>query len=131
MLSYTTNLGVYAVALAGAIVLTLKSGIFIPLYSAHVINVNKLTFIKPVLTGFILTLLLFLCSYSFSHFVSIHSWRMLIIYSVMMSLPFIPIIWFYIIDKKERDTLKSIVVSSIGNRVSGIINNEQSTMNTE
>ena len=135
VLSYTTNLGVYAVALAGAIVLTLKSGIFIPIYSAHVIQEefkvqgskskgNIFMFVKPLLTGFILTFALFLCSYIFSHFVNIHSWKMLMIYSVLMTLPFLPIIWFYIIDKKERNTLKSIIVSRHKTQDTSPITNE-------
>ena len=107
-LAYTTNLGVYSIALAGAIALTLKSGIFIPIYSAHVINISKITFIKPIITGLLLTISIFVISFLFSHFVNIHNWVGLIGYSCLICFPFIPIIWFYIINKSERDLIKSI-----------------------
>ncbi len=111
ILAKTTNLGLYAIALASAIVLTLKNIIFIAIYSAHIININRLTFLKPVFTGLILTIAIFIVSFALEHFVNIQSWFSLLIYSCLVSICFLPVIWFYIIDKSERDNLKSIIVN--------------------
>lgn len=45
--------GYYGVALAGVIVLTLKNAVFTPIYAAHVLDLGKSTFIRPVFSGFV------------------------------------------------------------------------------
>lgn len=43
--------GMYGVAAAGAMVLTLKNAIFTPIYAAYILKINYSTFIKPIGIG--------------------------------------------------------------------------------
>lgn len=43
--------GVYGVAAAGAVILTLKNMVFTPVYAAHILGIPYTTFIKPVGAG--------------------------------------------------------------------------------
>jgi O-antigen/teichoic acid export membrane protein len=53
-----TGLGLYAVAISGAIVLTLKDAVFNPWYTARVLGVSVRTFLAPVLPGAVACILL-------------------------------------------------------------------------
>ncbi len=78
-----TDLGLIGVALAGAIVLTLKNGIFIPIYTARILNISTLTFYKPLLGGVFLFLLSLLISSFWNHYAIINTWMELILYSIL------------------------------------------------
>ncbi len=55
---YGFNLGYYGVALAGAIVLTLKNTVFTPCYTAHLLGIHKKTFLFPLLRSLFLFVVL-------------------------------------------------------------------------
>jgi len=56
-----TTLGYYGVAVAGVFVLTLKNLLFTPLYAAHILDLPKKTFLRPVFTGAVAFLLVLAC----------------------------------------------------------------------
>jgi O-antigen/teichoic acid export membrane protein len=58
ILVHFSGLGLYAVALSGAIVLTLKDAGFNPWYTAKVLGVSSYTFIEPIIPGVAACLLL-------------------------------------------------------------------------
>ena len=103
LFSHYLNFGIYGVAMAGAIVLTMKNTIFIPLYTAKMMQIRTFTFMIKMFPGILMTILTFLASYTISLTMSIVSWISLIEYIVMIVIVAMVLIWFFFLDERERD----------------------------
>ncbi|MBP7497929.1 MAG: oligosaccharide flippase family protein, partial [Bacteroidales bacterium] len=108
LLAKVPQLGIYGVALAGALILTLKSTLFITIYSAHIIKINKMTFLKPLLPGLLLAFFIFAISYIINYYFSVDNWFLFLAFCSLISLLLLPLVWFIIIKKSERELLLSI-----------------------
>jgi membrane protein EpsK len=102
LFSHYLNFGIYGVAVAGAIVLTMKNTVFIPLYTAKMMQIRTLTFIKKMLPGTLLTLFTFLAAYMISLTCNIETWSSLLEYIAMILVVAMVLIWFFFLDDQER-----------------------------
>ena len=96
------NLGIYGVAIAGAIVLTLKNTIFIPIYTVKMMQINTFTFINKMFPGVLLTIFTFSLAYTVSSYFEITTWSLFISSVVLVSIIPIALIWFLFLNDQER-----------------------------
>lgn len=97
--------GFYGVAIAGAIVLTLKNALFTPWYATKVLGIKAKTFISEMALGILATLAVLVASWSLSGIWLIDSWVRLILSGCLIGLVYAPIIWFAVLSKNERKLL--------------------------
>ncbi len=102
LLAVTFDLGIYGIALAGAIILTLKNTVFTPIYAAHILGIDKFVFIKNILSGPIVLLFSFSVSLGFS-WLGIDSWFELIVYASMVVIFLLAAIWTIILNNNEKE----------------------------
>lgn len=103
--SHYLNFGIYGVALAGAIVLTLKNTIFIPIYTAKMMQIKAFTFIYKLSAGVILTIITFLMAYSVDLIFMINTWTALMTSSIIIGLVTLALIWLLFLNQEEREFL--------------------------
>jgi membrane protein EpsK len=94
--------GFYGVALAGAIVLTLKNAIFTPWYATHVMGLRTRVFFRQMATGIAATLVIFIIGTLLSRMYQITSWTQLIVVGTVISALYAPCVWFCIMAPEER-----------------------------
>ncbi len=107
--------GFYGVALAGAIVLTLKNAVFTPWYATHVMGLRTRIFFRQMITGIAATLVIFALGAVFSSMYQITSWSQLIAIGAVVSALYAPFVWFLIMEPEER----RIFVNMIARRSHG------------
>ncbi|MFH0984187.1 MAG: oligosaccharide flippase family protein [Candidatus Omnitrophota bacterium] len=71
--------GLYGIAAAGAITLTLKNTFFIPIYAAHILKLSSMTFLKPISRGILLAGISMAIGWIFSHTIMIDGWPKLLL----------------------------------------------------
>ncbi len=101
LLAITFNFGIYGVALAGLIVLTIKNTMFTPIYVSSILGVSKFIFLKNMLAGLIVLLFSFTVSFGFSKF-EIDSWFELIVYAFIGVLFSLSFIWKLVLNNSEK-----------------------------
>jgi len=112
------GMGVIGVALATAVVLTLKNALFAPLYAARVLKVNMRVFLAP-LTGWLVVLLLV---YALS-FVPRLSWFKMDVVSwsgLILKAGFVGVVtgvigWFFWLKATERNMLLGMIPEGLRN----------------
>lgn len=100
---------IIGVALAGALVLTLKNGIFIPLYVAYILKVNWMTFYKPLANGILVFGLAFILSTIINHCFFTSSFITLIIYFIVVAVCCFFVIWFFLFKKADKQLLLGLI----------------------
>ena len=98
------DLGMYGIALAGALVLTAKNAVFTPLYAAKILNVASFTFIKPYLISIGAAIIVFSIAYPITMNLQPSNWIQLIFYSAILFILALPIIWFSL-PKNDKELL--------------------------
>jgi membrane protein EpsK len=98
-----TGLGYYGVAIAGAIVLTLKNTIFTPWYATKVLGVNVHTFTKSMLPGIAATVLISIVAASLGVLLPFAPFVTLAVVSTTVSIIFLLAVWTYCLNKFERE----------------------------
>ena len=111
-----TDLGIYGVALAGLIVLTLKNGVFTPIYASRIMKLGMGTFVSPILKSVISMGMVALVAQLVRFFV-IDSWAKLAISSAIIGIAVLPMIWFVIFNREDRKFIIGLVPQSIRNKV--------------
>jgi membrane protein EpsK len=111
------DLGMMGVALAGAIVLTLKNGIYTPWYAARILNINIFTFYRPLIGGIILYFISYFICFGFEAFIVIDTWFKLIGLSGISFLISILIAWFLIISPDEKTIFIEMLPRPIRNNL--------------
>jgi O-antigen/teichoic acid export membrane protein len=96
------GLGYYGVAIAGAIVLTLKNTFFIPWYATKVMNIPAKTFTKSITAGVFATLFLAGSAFIVGKIFLISSLAGLVVAGSMLSLVYFIIVWFIGFNQDER-----------------------------
>lgn len=97
--------GVYGIAAAGLISLTLKNLIFTPIYSSTILEVTRATFYPPVLLGAVLTAFVALLSFIMSLLISMNSLADLILTSIAISMIYILFSWKILINESEKSVV--------------------------
>ncbi len=113
MLAGPLHWGMYGVAAAGAIVLTVKNLLFTPFYSAHLLNINFFTFTGVVLPITAMTLAITLLGWCCSSMAHIVNWHALILASAGMSLVWACLTYCFFLSAGERSIVKSLFIRSV------------------
>lgn len=101
--------GMYGVAAAGAIVLTLKNAIFTPLYGARILGKRWHTFIISMLPGVIASMIIAMCSFLIANRVNPSGWFELVACFGIISLIYVLISFFIVLRHDERNLLLSFL----------------------
>lgn len=101
--------GVYGVAAAGAIVLTLKNAIFTPWYASRVLNTNSTAFNRAMLPAVVATALTAGSSYVINTvFIIAHWWSLALAFAVI-TLVYLTASWRWAMNPSERHLLLSLL----------------------
>ncbi|MHB9129639.1 MAG: lipopolysaccharide biosynthesis protein [Armatimonadota bacterium] len=100
--------GMYGVAAAGAIMLTLKNAIFTPLYGAHVLQVPRLTFMREMLliVGAAIAVTV-ICLY-LDRLVGKDSWRSLLTIGSLVSVAYLIVCWISL-SREDRQRIEQMM----------------------
>lgn len=109
ILAKFTPLGVYGVALAGAVMLTLKNVIFTPLYGARILGVDKMLFLKPLAGGVIGTSLVWASCSVINVTIMPQSWIAVIVCSAAISVLYCAGAYFKATSREEKNMALSVV----------------------
>ncbi len=90
------------VALASAVVLTLKNAIFTPLYGAHIQGLPRYTFYQDMVPGIVAAILVSLVVFGASRALAIDSWAVLIAVVGVVSLLYLVGLFAFALDTEER-----------------------------
>ncbi|MDD3598282.1 hypothetical protein [Sulfuricurvum sp.] len=100
--SYTLNLGIYAVVIAGIIIGILKDGLFIPIYAAQTMKVESTIFIKALFPGILMASLTFFLSFYMSTIFQPDKWLILIIVMGGAGATMVLMTWLFFLKSEER-----------------------------
>jgi O-antigen/teichoic acid export membrane protein len=109
ILSLYTPLGYYGVAVAAAIMLFLKNGLFIPWYAARLLQVPGRTFFGPAIMGEIAAGVIALSGFALSQVIPISGVFLLIVTASAISLAYWGFIWAVGLTHFEHELLLSII----------------------
>lgn len=116
MIPYFTGLGYYGVAIAGAIMLTLKNSFFLPWYTSRILRTQKHTFIVSMLPGLISMSVIVVIIYIFNCFINVSNLINLIFYCGLLSFIYFLAIWLIGLNQKERQIIYSFIPVTIKSR---------------
>lgn len=102
ILASTLNLGLYGIALASLIVLTLKNTIFLPLYTAYIMNLKKTFFLKPIFSAVIVMLFTALLVFSVEFIIEIDRWISIIFSSIFIAVLMLIMSWYFLINRTSK-----------------------------
>lgn len=113
MLGVRFGMGLMGVALASAVVLTLKNALFTPLYGAAVLGCSKMEFVRPLLAGVLMTGLLYGLSNA-SHWLGWNvpittDWLQVLVQSIVLFLVSVVATWFLFLLPDERSVIKNLI----------------------
>jgi O-antigen/teichoic acid export membrane protein len=117
-LPFLLGWGYYGVAIAGAIVVTLRSALFVPWYTSKVMAISSKTFIKSMLAGIFATLILAGLTAIIGKIFIISSLIYLIICCGMISIGYLIIIWYIGFNKFEREIVISYFPKKMRSKIS-------------
>jgi membrane protein EpsK len=100
--------GLYGVAAAGAITLSARNLIFVPLYTAHVLERRAWTFYPVILLNATVAVLLAATCYLVSRFVELWGWGRLSIAVAAVSAAYLLVVWL-LSSAEERALFKKLV----------------------
>ena len=105
--------GFYGVALAGAIVLTLKNAVFTPWYAARVLGIDGLAFTKSAITGLVPTIIVTAASAITGIYVNIASMTSLVLVGGILGLVYMILIWKFGLTAFERELFRSYLPENL------------------
>jgi membrane protein EpsK len=117
VIPYLTGWGYYGVAVAGAIMLTLKNAFFIPWYATKVLGISRNTFTYSVFPGVIAMLMTTGAFQLVSYYLQISGFLQLIICGVILTAVYMLIVWEFGLTRSEKQILGSFVPLKVRNRL--------------
>ncbi|KKG75444.1 lipopolysaccharide biosynthesis protein [Methanosarcina mazei] len=114
IIPYITGWGYYGVAIAGAIMLTLKNSLFIPWYATKVLGVSKNTFYKSMLPGIISMLLIACVTVIINYLINISSLFSLVSVCLGITIVYLSIVWTLGLSISEHEAIKSFIPFKLG-----------------
>jgi membrane protein EpsK len=112
-----SGLGYLGIAIAGAIVLTVKNVIFTPLYGARILKLPWWTFLPSTINGVIAFIAVSFGSYYFSRIWELNSWVKFIIASLLISVVYFVAAYIFGLSKRDRNFIRS----DVEYRIKGIV----------
>jgi membrane protein EpsK len=113
ILSLYTGLGYYGVAVAAAIVLTLKNALFTPWYATKVMGVSAHTFSRAMLPGVVATIVVGICGAVISLIFSMASFVSLVFAGGAIAVIYLAITWLIGLDEFERGLFSSYLPTTV------------------
>jgi membrane protein EpsK len=112
-----TGWGYYGVAIAAAIMLTLKNTAFTPWYTSRILGENKYIFLRPMVPGILSVLFIGIGSAMFNQFIP--SLQVISLISLVSTMALIYLIGVYLfgLNKFERDLLNSYLPTRIKRKI--------------
>jgi O-antigen/teichoic acid export membrane protein len=104
-----TSMGVYGIALASAIVLTMKNVLFIPIYTAKTMGKAFSTFLLSPVFSLIILLLAFVIKYGLENYININSWIEFVLYSALI-FGTLGVFSLLLFTNKERKAIRSLIL---------------------
>lgn len=115
-LADTLGWGMYGVAAAGGIVLTLRNVVFTPLYSARIIGKGCSTFAMELLPITLVSLLFTGICWALSHVVDLTTWTRLILFILCVSTLYAVVVWCVVMSSELRSKALAFVPRMGGDR---------------
>jgi membrane protein EpsK len=103
------RLGIYGVAIAGGVVLTLKNAFFTPWYAAKVQGIPGNRYFSSIGPGFLASLFLIFTARLGDHLVRISSWSSLVTVGLLLTLPYCLLTWLFFLEPSEKQVLVSLL----------------------
>jgi len=110
------DIGIYSIALASAIMLIIKNFIFTPLYTSHILGLRKDFFYKFTISGFFISMSIFLFLLWIQSWLLFDSWLKLIGISVIIGFISLPLIWFLFLSNEEKGWILGIIKKKRGTK---------------
>ncbi|WP_200977117.1 oligosaccharide flippase family protein [Echinicola sp. 20G] len=107
------DFGFWGVALAGAIAVTSKNGIFSPIYASKILNIGIMEFYIPLAAGVALFFASFLSANLTGQFIVINSWLMMAVAALLAFLPILIISWFALLNQSDKTMMLSMVAPKL------------------
>lgn len=114
------NWGIYGVAIAGGIMLTLKDALFTSFYSAIIINQSWHTFLKSSISSLLFMIGLIALGLIFNYFINPVSWLNLVLISIMIGIIGLVIASFFF-SRKDRLMIFALIPTIIQSKISKLI----------
>lgn len=116
VISYITGWGYYGVAIAGAIMLTLKNSFFTPWYATKILHVSKYTFASSMIPGIISMSAIVGIIYLLNHFLYISTLISIVFYCGVLSFIYLLVVWLIGLNQKEKQIIYSFIPVTIKRR---------------
>jgi membrane protein EpsK len=117
----TYRMGMYGVALGGAIMLTAKNVVFSPLYAARVLGCGWHVFFGDILKVLGLTAVVTVLAFGAAHLAALTTWFRLAVAGLLVGLAYVPGVWFAFLSPNERAQLRTQVLAPAMDRVAGVL----------
>ncbi len=104
-----TNLGFYGVAVAGAVVLTMKNALFTPWYAARVMDIPRRIFLKDMIIGVFGGLLVAIVALLVGYYLPISSIISIIVAGLGILILYSVIVWHWGLDSFEKKLILSYI----------------------
>ncbi|KKH29342.1 lipopolysaccharide biosynthesis protein [Methanosarcina mazei] len=109
MIPYLTGWNYYGVALAGAIMLTLKNAFFTPWYATKVLKVSRNTFLNSMIPGLITMVLTGTTCILIANYIQVSDIISLFICGIILTAIYLLIVWEFGLKPLERQTVGSFI----------------------
>jgi len=104
-----SSLGVAGVALASTIAWTARNAIYLPIYTARIMNLRWWAFFPDFITSTVGTLLVWVAAIAITRFYIPNGWISLGVSAAIVSLVYIVVVWFLGMKRTERQLAISLV----------------------
>jgi membrane protein EpsK len=101
--------GYYGVAIAGVIILTLRSGFFVPWYATKIMGIPSHSFTRSLITGVFASLIVAGVTVVVGKLFLVSSLLSLVIFSGIISLMYLMVIWLTALSPFERELVISYI----------------------
>lgn len=115
MIPYLTGWNYYGVALAGAIMLTLKNAFFTPWYATKVLGISRTTFLNSMIPGVVCMILTGVASNLIANYLQISNIGSLLFCGITLTIAHTCGVWNFTIEDKERKIIKAFLPFSRDN----------------
>jgi membrane protein EpsK len=103
----------YGIALAGAIMLTLKNALFTPWYASVVMGKWFSIFVIPMAKSVVAAAGLGLSAFALRNFIHLHTWAGIFLVSILLFFIYVPVVWCALTNSDEKNFLLSMLPAKI------------------
>lgn len=109
MIPYLAGWNYYGVALAGAIVLTLKNAFFTPWYATKILGISKTTFLNSMIPGVFAMIMTAGASNMMAHYLNIQEVVSLVFCGLIITAAYMYVLWGFCLKQTEKKIVESFM----------------------